>query len=833
MDAGDNKSPALPVVRFGVRELVVGSEFRPVDGWRLAGILQRERAKMGLDIHAGVLGEQAQRSDYQREISTVLRVTRPLAVVEVHGRADGLRTTPQGVIVEELKTSSLASTQLSGRDAEEAHSEQCGFYCAILKQNAVPVHGGTVLYYSLVDGGITRIALEHDAGYYLDLLLRRIDERLEARLEAARNRAALAALGTSLQFPHGEPRPIQREMMQHVREVVESGRVFFCSAPTGTGKTAAALFPAVKEALTDNRRLFFVTARLSQQTLALETAQSMAPEQTQLFAVQLQAKERSCPMPELRCVPGLCPYLSDFPRRFAESGLFAESWSHGAASGDSLTRRSVEEGLCPYEVSLALARKAALVICDQNYVFDPRYSLKSLLEESERGRPLLIVDEAHNVPERVRAAFSAELSLVQLGELSLETGGARDSWVQPTLFEAGPVDVLVRISRLFADIAESFERALRSFVEENEAAFFVEPAPREDIEGFAAELDGILPDAMAAFASGRWREFGTGHGRRSRRDPLLAVLFELQHFFRLALKRTDEFAVVWFVEGIVRVYCLEAAPFVRAELDRFHSAVLMSATLTPFEFFMGSMGVSASEGLCLELDSPFPRENRALVFVPGFDTRLQHRSQEAGRVARLMLDVMALCRGNYLAFFSSFSYRDEVVRLLPAQEVTVLVQSPAMKTEPLLAKLRANRGDRSLLLAAVHGGVFAEGVDFPGSLALGAFVVGPGIPAVSVERELIRAFFARMSSHEEGRLRAYVQPGMIRSIQAGGRVIRSETDRGFVIFLDDRFAEESFRSQMPACWRRELCETVDPVGLLGGFWGREAGRGEKGFSTER
>ena len=808
-------------VRFSVRELVSGSDMRPTDGWRLAGVLSRERTRLGTGAHTSILGERSGRPGYQKEVAVSWKEQRPLGKVEVYGRLDGLLSTPEGVIIEELKTTALASSQVAVLDPDPGHSEQCTFYCAMLEQNGTRVRGGVLLYYSLVDGGITRLPVDYEPARGIVELRARVDGRLQSRREAARRRALLASVGNALRFPYRDARDAQQEMISQVEEAALGGRFFFCSAPTGTGKTAGALFPLLRQALIQDRRLFFVTARLSQQALALETAQALSEVGGPLLAVQLQAKERSCPMPELRCVPGVCPYLTGFAERLADSGICDEPGERGAFSGDEVTRRSLEARLCPYEVSLALARRSPLLICDLNYVFDSRYHLRSLLEEPDRGRPLLVVDEAHNLPERARGYFSAELSLSQLRDLAMETGRGPEGVGQPSLFAKERDETLARLSHLFFDICDSFEGRLRHLVEERDATYFVEPVPREEIELFAEELEVLLPEAMAAFASGRWRTIAPQHGRSARRDPLLTFLFDLQHFFRLALMRKEEFAVVWFADGLVRVYCLQAGPFVRRELVRFHSAVFMSATMTPFDYVMDGIGLAASEALTLELDSPFPAENRALLFVPGFDTRLRQRSLSSERVATLMLDLMELRRGNYLAYFSSFAYRDEVVRFLGRGDVTVLVQSAAMRTEPLMEKLRANTGGRILLLAAVHGGVFAEGVDFPGHLALGAFVVGPGLPAVTVERELMRAFLAE--SGGDGRIRAYVQPAMLRSVQAGGRVIRSETDRGFVVLLDDRFSREDYLAQMPTYWRRELVETADPQAVLRDFWARGEG----------
>ncbi len=800
--------------RFSVRELTIGGDARPQDGWRLAGAAERRRALLGTQAHTAVLGERAEQSDYQKEVAVQWRIERPLGWVEVFGRVDGLRTTAQGAVVEELKSTVLTREQLQDLEPERAHVEQCLFYCTMLSELGHQVRSASLLYYSLVDGTLTVARLEFDVASARELLLARVDARLEAgRLEEERARARRQAAG-ALRFPHATVRPVQQQVMQHARESLDGGRMLYCSAPTGTGKTAAALFPLLERALSEDRRLFFATARLSQQALALETVRAMLPPGSPLLAVQLQAKERSCPMPELRCVPGVCPYLTGFAARLQEGSLLAQSGERGVLDGDTLTKLAVDEGLCPYEVSLALARQAVVLICDYNYLFDPRIRLRFLLEEGDRALPLLVVDEAHNLPERARAIHSIHLSLSELRSLTLELEGAR---VSPGLPGLGP-DVLERIDAFLVEVADVFEQKLRALVEEGESSYFVESLARSEAERLASALSELMPDALAAYATNRWVLL-TARVRTGRQDPLLGLLFDLQHFLNLTLEAREELATVWFADGTVRTYCLDSGPFLRPQLKSFHAPLFMSATLTPFDYFMEAMGTDSGESLSLELDSPFPPENRLIALVRGFDTRLKNRAQNAENIALFMREIIAVRPGNYLAFFGSFAFRDEVVRHMRDPSLKVLMQSPAMATGPLLEKLRAAGPGESYLLAAVHGGVFSEGVDFSGHLAWGAFIVGPGLPAVTVERELMRAFAEEHGF--DGRLRAYIQPAVFRSVQAGGRVIRSESDHGFILLLDDRFSTEAFRSQMPAYWQRELRETDGAADLVRNLWEKE------------
>jgi DNA excision repair protein ERCC-2 len=241
----------------------------------------------------------------------------------------------------------------------------------------------------------------------------------------------------------------------------------------------------------------------------------------------------------------------------------------------------------------------------------------------------------------------------------------------------------------------------------------------------------------------------------------------------------------------------------------------MSATLAPLEFFARALGADGPRCVTLELPSPFPRQNRRFVAATAVETTYKRRSAFAEPIARILSDTVRLRKGNYLAFFSSFAYRDEVVSKLDATGFKVLLQLPGMPAEPLLSRLRANR-DGTLLLCGVQGGVLSEGVDYPAEMAIGVFVIGPGLPVPSFEQELVRAHYDRTLG--AGFEHAYLLPGLSRAVQAGGRAIRSASDEAFVMLIGKRFAERLYLRGLPAFWREELVASGDPVAEIRAFW---------------
>lgn len=624
--------------------------------------------------------------------------------------------------------------------------------------------------------------------------------------------SARPELAERLRFPFHEPRKGQDLMLRDAESALESGLVLLCSAPTGIGKTAAALFPALRCALRDGRRVFFVTAKNSQQELALGTLRELIEPDSGVCAVQITAKERICPLDGRRCSDQRCRYLESFPERLERSALLPTLASRGVVESAVIEQRARERRLCPFEVSLALAERAHVVVSDLNYVFDPDVYLRRFFDRPF-DRDLLLVDEAHNLPDRAIDYFSPELELARLEEVALAC--SREE--APVLRAAGEVleELVDALARTIARLAE----------ERPDAAPWVEPPTGEWREKLGGRCEELISGYTAWLSAGGERPSvflqapmpagaSAPAAGKSGRDPLLAALYAARDFCRYATADPERHAVLWTPQA-AKLRCLDAAPYLRARVNGFHAAIFMSATLTPLDFYARTLGVEGPRAISLELASPFPRQNRLLAAVTTVDTTYRQRSRDAPKIARLISEVASLRPGNYLAFFSSFAYRDEVLACLPSDGPRVLLQIPGLPVEATLGLLRDNPGETRILFA-VHGGVFSEGVDYPGELAIGVFVVGPGLPRVGPEQELLRGYFdAELGAGFEY---AYLYPGLNRVVQAGGRAIRSHLDRAFTLLLCRRFAEPAYRSKLPAYWREELIETRDPVDLVREFW---------------
>ncbi|MFY9549954.1 MAG: ATP-dependent DNA helicase, partial [Thermoanaerobaculia bacterium] len=436
------------------------------------------------------------------------------------------------------------------------------------------------------------------------------------------------------------------------------------------------------------------------------------------------------------------------------------------------------EEVCPFEVQLELAQRADAIVADYNYVFEPAAALRHLTGD-DLGEAILIVDEAHNLPDRARQIYSPELLEGDLANLRSR--------------------VLLQPGDLFQDIAASVEDLLVVLAEaakdlpEGEAIAEIEP-PSEAIQELRVDWETKLMRYLA------WK-------RETRLalpdDPVLDFHFAFQRFAAVLSNFGPDFTCV--VErraaGIrLALVCLDPARALAPIFRQASSTVLLSATLTPPEAIRRVLGLEADRTSAISLPPPFPPENRKVMIVPSVRTTYTARERNYTRIAKLLAEMSDAHAGNDLVLFPSYRFLTEVASRMPSTRSHLFVQRPeltAFERQQLLQAL-ASPPPGGTLLFAVSGGMYAEGVDYPGELLSAVFVVSPALPQVSFERELLRRYFDE--KEEAGFDYAYLQPGMTRVVQAAGRLIRSETDRGVIALLCARFLEEPYVSRLPRDW---------------------------------
>ncbi len=577
-----------------------------------------------------------------------------------------------------------------------------------------------------------------------------------------------------LPFPYPMYRPGQREMATQVYTAITRRRRLFAVMPTGTGKSAAVLYPALK-ALGQglNEQVFCLTARGTQRVSVQKEADRMRGERLLIHSLVLSAKEKLCPMEEMRCHPEHCGRArGHFLRQGAavQEALGADNWDT-----EFITDAASRHMLCPFEFSLSLCEIADLVICDYNYALDPQVRLSRIFD-IPRGTTLLI-DEAHNLPDRARDMLSGTIQAERLLLLRREAGKTHGR--NNTLYKA------------YTALIKSLGSA------------------SSDGEG------DRLPDAASALLDELADTYSPG-GAGLARD-LIAFLSA----WRRAMEQKDDYTILINPDprkGGVRVLCLNPAPHLREYTRRMAGCVYYSATLNPLDAMRSLLG-GDREDACLSLPSPFPEEHLLSLQFP-LNTRYHSRDASFLPAAEAILALFHAREGKYIAYFPSFAYLRSIEPVLMeiSPNLSMIVQKPGMDEASRSVFLDAFLKSESCLLGlCVLGGVFAEGVDLPGEALIGAIIVGVGLPQVNPERDCIRE--RMQEALGDGFGFAYRFPGMQKVLQAAGRLIRSEEDRGVLLLMDDRYALPTYQELIPSHMKlKRVYSKGEIASLARAFW---------------
>ncbi len=706
----------------------------------------------------------------------------------VRGRIDRLAEggTPR---IDEIKTTRLDPGALTP-DAFPVHWAQAEVYAHIVCCTRGAARAQVRLIYVNARAGRAVFSREYSAA----ALKARFEELLTPYARHVRAREEHLSLARrsmrEMNFPFEGFRAGQREMARNVYVALRDGKNLLCQAPTGTGKTAAALFGALR-AVGEGyaQRVFYLTARQSTRSVAEEALARMREKGLVARTITLTAKEKICPCPGCACDGASCPRARGYFDRLR--GALDEAERMSAFRREAVEDLAGRHALCPFELSLEMSQLCDVVVCDYNYAFDPRVRLKRFFQE--KSAAALLADEAHNLPDRAREMFSGAARERDFVRLRRETGRA-----------------LGRKHALYRALGE----AVKSF-----------RALRETIEGGACldEPPQAFLEAMESFAAEAQARLGQGL-------PMEGELAE-RLFDALALLRAREaygadFRTLLVTEGkslLVRLWCFNPARLLDEVTSRVRAGVFFSATLSPMEHYFDLLGLSRDKGdAALSLPSPFPREN-LLALCLNIDTRYRARAATVRDVAGAILDMCRARNGNYMACFPSYAYLELVRPLLERDgRVRLLAQSADMDEAArarFLAAFDEPAGKDSLLALTVMGGLFTEGVDLPGDKLIGAAIVSTGVPQICFERDQLRALADCAGSAGAGYRLAYTYPGVARVLQAAGRVIRTPTDRGVLLLIDSRFSGREMRALLPDYWQiRPSPGGAALLGTLRAFW---------------
>lgn len=770
-----------------VGDLVHESTYRRIGVERGDGF---RRMWIGQDIHIQRAEQRAAEDPhYRAEVHVMHRTAMGGWTITVTGRIDGLSVDKDAarVVIEEVKSLhfDLELEALQRSDKMQRHLFQLLLYSLFLVGQ--PDYAGftfvpQLVLIDLVSGETKVIDTDFDVtrvSHALDNALAKLVESIET---AHALRVAKRAFADTLEFPYDAMRPYQQEIVSAVARAVYQQESLLVSAPTGIGKTIAALYPAVKQSLKLGKKLFVLTSKTLQQDAAIKALQML--NDGSFRVLRIRAKQKMCAHTEMICHEDFCPFAARYSQKMEQSGLLSQIVTSMSYFDPDITfqmARTTE--VCPFEVSLELIEQADVIVCDYNYIFDPYVGLKAYQQDSDYGDCVLVVDEAHNLVDRGRGYYSPELhekSFDEIRQLLMSRNVWLDGWEE-----------LLEILRVhFHELAESIdeEGGMKQALCSPDRELFLEQ--RTEWERLVMTYIGWKIDNRIVEED----------------DPLVDFYFKLVKFANVLGERGDEFSQIIekTPEGLkLKIFCKDPSRFLRRIFESAHATIALSATLEPFEFYRKTLGFPHDRVTELSLPTPFPRENRKIVVISDVDTTYKRRADHYDRIADTVAQISEASDGNYLALFPSYTFLREVADRMPAMRKHVTIQRTDMtdyERNAVLDILRMKPRDGNLILA-VSGGMYAEGVDYQGDMLSGVMVVGPALPQVSFEQELLKQYYDEQ--YGAGFEYAYLIPGMTRVVQSAGRVIRSEHDIGVIALLCRRFTQEMYTRYFPADWYEE------------------------------
>lgn len=788
-----------PMIRISVRDLV---EFilrgGDIDN-RTAS--DKDAMQMGSRIHRKI--QRSMGAGYHAEVSLKNEICCKGFTLRIEGRADGIIETDKGIVIDEIKGVLKDLEHLEEPVGTHLAQAMCYAYM-YASQKELEEIGVQMTYCHMETEEIKRFQkvylYEELKAWFLDLTGKYEKwARYQIRWKEKRDASI-----KKIEFPFSY-REGQRDLVVSVYRTILRKKKLFIQAPTGVGKTMATLFPAVKavgEGLSD--KIFYLTARTITRTVAWQAFDTLKEQALRMKVLVLTAKEKICFCEEADCNPDYCPYAKGHYDRVNDA-VYELLTTSDEMSRDIVEEQARKWQVCPYEMSLDVSTWADAVVCDYNYVFDPDAYLRRFFGEGNRGGYLFLIDEAHNLVERGREMYSADIC---------------------------KEDVL-KIKRL----VKTEDVKLASRLEECNKQLLALKRECEDYQVLES-VSGVYLKLLNVMAE--MERFLDDHKGEELRKEALEFYFAVRRFVSV-YERVDERYVLYSELGRdghfrVHLFCVDPAGNLQEFLDKGNSAIFFSATLLPIHYYKKLLSTE-KDNYAIYARSPFDTKNRLLLAGKDVSTKYTRRGEEMyRRYARYLIEVAGAKVGNYIAFFPSYRFMEEVYEEFTAlmegdseraetapglSEIEHVMQSQYMSEEAREIFLESfeEAREHSFMGFCVMGGIFSEGIDLAEDKLIGAVIVGTGLPQVCREREILKSYFD--SRGERGFDYAYLYPGMNKVLQAAGRVIRTSEDRGVILLLDERFYDRRCQETFPREWEDiSGCSVGDVREKMKKFWDR-------------
>lgn len=755
----------LKNVKISVRNLV---EFVMRSGDIDNRFTSTTRAVEGTRAHQRV--QNSYGDEYEREVLLRHYLEYEDFIIEVEGRVDGIIKEDKRVIIDEIK-STLKPLEEIREDYNLLHWAQgkCYGYMYAKKHNIEELE--VQITYINIDTDemkkfINKFTFQELEDFFMSLIDKYIEwANMMYYWQVVRDESI-----RELSFPYRSYRRGQRELAVAVYKIIRDGKRLYAQAPTGIGKTISTIFPSIKaigQGLLS--KIFYLTAKTISREVALNAIDHMACKGLRVKAIVLTAKEKICTNDKVKCNPEDCPYAKGHYNRVNDA-LMDVFKNEDIVTRDIVLKYAEIHGVCPFEFSLDLCLFSDVIICDYNYIFDPNVYLKRFFET--KGDYVFLVDEAHNLVDRSREMFSAEIYKAPFLKYKRE------------LKEDFP-----KLSDLFNSCNKAMNKIKREYLKES---FYYQ---KEEISYIYSPIRKLIKGLEDWLLKER---------RHKLYEELQDLYFDLLKFINMS--ELYDSSYVTYLEKldddmVLRLFCVDASYLLSQALDRGRAAIFFSATLTPLDYYRNLLG-GREEDYTMALPSPFPRENLCVLIGDSISTKYKDREDTYLDVVGYIEEFTSQRQGNYLIFFPSYKYMEYVYDSFVERNphVYTIIQNTSMNEEEREDFLNKFDGDgkETMLAFAVLGGIFSEGIDLIGDRLIGAVIVGVGLPQICHQQDIIRDYF---NFHNGlGFEYAYMYPGMNKVLQAAGRVIRSEKDRGALLLIDKRFTSPRYLRLFPRQW---------------------------------
>lgn len=761
------------------------------------GTFSKDAMQAGSRIHRKIQGKMG--LNYQAEVPLKINIERPDFVLIIEGRADGILTEDNFVTIDEIKGVYKKLENLVEPVYVHKAQAMCYAYIYALKEGLSEI-AVQMTYCNLDTEQIKRFketfTFEELKIWFEDMT----DEYCKWMQFDVDNRKLRNESIETLEFPY-DYRPGQKNMAAMVYLSIKDRKNLFVQAPTGIGKTMAALFPAI-QAMGNGyaEKMFYLTAKTIARSVALDGLTILRNNGLHFRSVLITAKEKICPMDETNCDPDYCPYAKGHYDRINDA-MYDCLVNEDNITRDVLLSYADKHMVCPFEMGLDVSLYVDGIICDYNYVFDPRVRLRRYFGEGAKGEFVFLTDEAHNLVERASAMYSACIykeDFLKMRKLLMP-------------FNSKICKLLAGCNKELLEIKKMCESENGYVIVSDIDSLYLK------LLRLHAHLESFMEESKEINAL------------KPHKDEILEFYFQINQFLNIYELMDESYEIygeqVDSSSFMLKLYCIHPANNLSECIEKGNATIFFSATMLPINYYKELLH-NDEEDAAIYIPSPFPVKNRRIMVGNDVSSRYKLRTPAMYEKIAKYIDIMVHGKqGNYMAFFPSYKMMNDVHECGCAiglfGDIEVIVQDSHLseqERDEFISRFREE--EKPVLGFCILGGIFSEGIDLAGEHLIGAAIVGTGLPMVCNENEIKLNYFS--DREDKGFEYAYLYPGMNKVQQAAGRVIRTMDDRGVILLLDERFVTRQVVDTFPAEWEDYRVVNLNTVSAeLEDFWNQK------------